>query len=163
MLRKKSVGESRVDCPRIRVIDRRHVDQKTWAEQMEDKGVGYWQSNGDHSMGLWWGHNLKELSENMHHETWIYVCNSMLKSMNFALRKSQQRHNNLVKIKFVCISTENSDPTRFQVFSYYQHQWKRPCTQYFLRLWGVLKRGEWRICGLCEDLNIFLLLVIMFE
>ena len=51
---------------------------------MEDKGVGYRQSNGDRSVGLWWRDNLKELSENVHHETWIYVCNSVLKSMTFA-------------------------------------------------------------------------------
>ena len=51
---------------------------------MEDKGAGYRQSNGDRLVGLWWGDNLKELSENAHHEAWIYVCNSVLKSMTFA-------------------------------------------------------------------------------
>ena len=35
MPRKQSVGESRVDCSRITVLDRRrHVDQKTWGERL---------------------------------------------------------------------------------------------------------------------------------
>ena len=46
ILRKKSVGEGRVDCPRVMVLDRRRVDQKTRGERMEDEGVEYRQTNG---------------------------------------------------------------------------------------------------------------------
>ena len=47
ILRKKSVGEGRVDCSRVMVLDRRRrVDQKTRGERMEDEGVEYRQTNG---------------------------------------------------------------------------------------------------------------------
>ena len=46
MLWKKSVGESRVDCFRVTLLDRRRrVDQKTWCERMEGEGVGYQRTN----------------------------------------------------------------------------------------------------------------------
>ena len=44
MLWQKSVGESRLDCSRVMVLDRRRrVDQKTRGERMEDEGVECWQ------------------------------------------------------------------------------------------------------------------------
>ena len=47
MLWKKNVGESRVDCPRVMVIDRRRrVDQKTCDERMKDEGVVYRRASG---------------------------------------------------------------------------------------------------------------------
>ena len=47
MLWKKNVGESRADCPRVMVIDRRRrVDQKTCDEQMKDEGVVYRRTSG---------------------------------------------------------------------------------------------------------------------
>ena len=40
MLWKKSVGENRVDCSTVMVLDTgRRVDQKTGGERMEDEGV----------------------------------------------------------------------------------------------------------------------------
>ena len=46
MLWKKSVRESRADCSRVMVLDRRRrIEQKTWGEWMEDKGVKHQQTN----------------------------------------------------------------------------------------------------------------------
>ena len=47
MLWKKSVGESRVDCSRVMVLDgRRHFVLKTSDEHMENEGAKYQQTNG---------------------------------------------------------------------------------------------------------------------
>ena len=47
MLWKKSVGESRVDCSRVVMLDgRRHFDLKASNEHMEDEGAKYQQTNG---------------------------------------------------------------------------------------------------------------------
>lgn len=47
MMLQKSVRENRVDCSRVRVLDRRRrVDQRTRGEWMEGKGVEDWQMSG---------------------------------------------------------------------------------------------------------------------
>ena len=47
MLWKKSVGESRVDCSRVMVLDgRRHFVLKTSDEHMENEGAKYQQTSG---------------------------------------------------------------------------------------------------------------------
>jgi len=44
---KKGVGESRADCSRLVVLDRRRrVDQKTSGQQTENEGVEYRQTSG---------------------------------------------------------------------------------------------------------------------
>ena len=45
---KKNVGESGVDCFRVVIMfdRRRHVDQRTRGERMEDEAVEYRQTNG---------------------------------------------------------------------------------------------------------------------
>ena len=56
ILWKKSVGESRANCSRVMVLDRkRRVDKTTGAERMEDEGVECRQTNGvvetEHGIG----------------------------------------------------------------------------------------------------------------
>ena len=50
---KKGVGESRADCSRLMVLDRRRrVDQKTSGQQTENEGVEYRQTSGVCSIQL---------------------------------------------------------------------------------------------------------------
>ena len=58
MLWKKSVGESRVDCSRVVMLDgRRHFDLKASNEHMEDEGAKYQQTKGigkmEHTLYSW--------------------------------------------------------------------------------------------------------------